>query len=59
VEEDGMGNLPERSSQCSKESRWHNETVSIHGKIMVDTVKNEMQTYSHSVIRQVTSGISI
>lgn len=59
VEKDGMSNLPERSSQSGKESRRHNQTVSIHRKIMVNTMENEMQTDTYSVVGEVAGMISI
>lgn len=38
MEENEMRNFPERSSEYEKESRRHNETVSVHGQIMVDAM---------------------
>jgi hypothetical protein len=59
VEKNGMSQLPERSSQSSEESGRHNKTVPVHGKIMVDTVKDKMKTDSYSIIGQVAGRISI
>lgn len=59
VAEDAMSYPPKRSSQKSEESGWHNKTVPIHRKIMVDTVEDEMQSDSYTVIGQIADRISI
>lgn len=53
VEEDAVGNLPERSGQCSEECRRHDKTVLVHGEVMVDTVENKVKRNSDTVIGQI------
>jgi hypothetical protein len=55
VEEDAVGNLPERSGQCGEECRRHDKTVLVHGEVMVDTVKNKVKGNSYTVIGQIAS----
>lgn len=52
VEEHCVGQLPERCSQNDEQCRWHNQSVLVHWKIVVDTVKQEVQGQADSVIRK-------
>lgn len=38
IEEDGLRQLVERYCEYHEQSRRHDESVSVHGKVMVDTV---------------------
>ena len=53
VEEDGMGELPERCSEDEEECRWHDESETVHGEIVVDAVKEEVQRERHAIVREV------
>lgn len=52
VEEDGMGQLPERGREDHEEGRRHDETVPVHRKVVVDAVEEKVGGYAHTVIRE-------
>lgn len=50
IEEDGVCKPPEGRRKNNKQSRWHHKAVLIHGKVVVNSVQEEMQGYPYSVI---------
>ena len=52
-----VGELPEGRGQRDKESWGHDQTVLVHGQIVMDSVKEEVQREAGSVIRQPPSDI--
>lgn len=50
VGKDSMGQFPERCSQDNEEGRGHHKSVFVHGQIMMDSVQQEMQSKSNSII---------
>lgn len=38
IEEDGLRQLVEWCCEYHEQGRWHDKPVSVHGKVMVDTV---------------------
>lgn len=54
-EEDCVGERPERSGKNGEKRRRHNETVFVHGQIVMDTVQREMQCDTNAVVRKVTT----
>lgn len=52
VIEDCVCQLPERSSQKHEQCRWHNKTILIHREIVVDTMKQEVQSKTDTVVRK-------
>ena len=42
VEEDGMGELPERSGQNHKQSWRHDKSIAVHGQVVVNAVEEEV-----------------
>lgn len=49
-----MSKLPERSCKSHKERGGHDKSVSIHGKIMMNAVEQEMQCDADPVVRKIT-----
>lgn len=56
VEKDGVGELPEGCGKDEEESRRHNEPVAVHGKVVMDTVEEEVERKADTVVGEV-SGI--
>jgi hypothetical protein len=54
-ENDGVCELPERCRKDDEECRWHDEPVPIHGKVVVNAVKQEVEGNGEAVIRKVTT----
>lgn len=52
-EEDGVGKLPEGSSQDDEEGGRHDKAVLVHGQVVVDAVKEEMGSNADAVIGKV------
>jgi hypothetical protein len=52
VGKEEVGELPERRGQRDKESRRHDETVLVHGQIVVHSVEQKVQCEAGSVVRQ-------
>lgn len=50
VEEDGMSQFPEWCSQNDEQSRWHDKSVFVHWQVVMNSVKEEMQRDTHSVV---------
>lgn len=50
-----MCNLPERSGQ-KNEKRWrHNQSVFVHGKIVVNAVEKEVECDSDAIVWEVAN----
>jgi len=52
IEEDGVGEVPEWRSENHEQRRRHDQAQSVHGKVMVDTVEQEVQRDSHTIVRK-------
>mgnify|MGYP001114919479 CR=1 FL=1 len=52
VEEDGVGKFPERSRQNHKQCWWHDQSITVHGQVVVNTVKEEVESQTDSVVRK-------
>lgn len=52
VEEDGMGQFPERSCQNHKQCRGHDKSIAVHGQVVVNSVEEEVQAQTNSVVRK-------
>lgn len=50
IEEDGVGEVPERRSEKYEERGRHDQAQPVHGKVMVDTVKQEVQRDGHTIV---------
>lgn len=53
VEEDEVGEPPERCCKGHKERRWHDETIFVHWKVMMNTVEDEVQRDAHTIVGEV------
>jgi hypothetical protein len=42
VEEDCVGELPEGRCECNEEGGWHDQSIFVHGKVMMDTMEEKM-----------------
>ena len=50
---EGVGQLPERTDQ-GKEQRWrHDKPILVHGEVVVNAMKGEMQSYADSIIGEI------
>ena len=58
IEEDGVGELVKGHGKNDEEGGWHDKSVFIHGKVVMDTVEEKMSRYAHSVVRQVSAGMT-
>lgn len=54
-EDDRVCELPERCRQDSEECRWHDEPVSVHGKVVVNAVEQEVEGDRDAVIGEVAA----
>lgn len=52
VEEDSMSQLPERECKDDKQCGWHNQSVLVHRKVVVDTVEQEMKGQANAIVRK-------
>jgi hypothetical protein len=50
VGDDGMRELPERSSEDKEKGWWHDEAVPVHGEVVVDAMEKEVQGYGNAVV---------
>ena len=57
VEEDGMSKLPEWGRKDNKQCWRHNKSVSVHRKIMMDTVKEEVSCNADPVVWEVVVNV--
>lgn len=53
VEEDGVGEGPERRAEDAEQGRGHDEAVLVHGEVVVNSMKQEMQRNSYSVVGKI------
>jgi hypothetical protein len=51
-EDNGMCKFPEGCGKRDEKCRWHDESVLVHREIMVDTVEEEVQCDTNTVIWQ-------
>ena len=54
VEEHGVGQLPERGGEDNKQSRWHDQPILVHRQIMMDSMEQEVESETDSVIRKIS-----
>lgn len=52
VEEDGVGKFPERSCQNHEQCWWHDQSITVHGQVVVNAVKEEVESKTDSVVRK-------
>lgn len=57
VAEDGMCQFPKWRGQHDKQRRRHDQSVLVHGKIVVDSMKQKVQSNEYAVIREVTISV--
>lgn len=48
--EDKVREVPERVSEDGKEGGWHDQTIFVHGQVMVDAVEGEVECDAHTII---------
>lgn len=53
-EEKGMSKLPERCRECYEQSRRHDESVLVHGQIMMDAMKQEVESDANTIVGKIT-----
>ena len=53
VEENEMGELPERCRENREKRRGHDEAVFVHWKVVVNAMKEEVQCNTHAVVGEV------
>lgn len=51
--EDGVGEFEEGAGEGSKEDRWHDESESVHGKVVVNAVEEEVEEEGELVVWEV------
>lgn len=49
--DDSVCKLPERCSQNNEQRGWHDQPVLIHWQVVVDAMKDEMESNPNPVIR--------
>ena len=59
VEEDSVCKLPEGCCQRGKQCGWHDESVLVHGEVVVNAVEEEMKGEGDAVVGKVTRNVSI
>lgn len=52
VEEDSMGQLPKWSCKEDKQCGWHDQSVLVHWKVVVDTMEQEVEGQTNAVVRK-------
>jgi hypothetical protein len=52
VEEHGMCKLPERSCQNHEQCWGHDQSITVHGQVVVNAVEEEVQGQTDSIIRE-------
>jgi hypothetical protein len=55
-EDDGVRELPERCCQNSEKCRRHDESVLVHGEVVMDTVEQKVEGNGGAVIGKVAMG---
>lgn len=53
VRKDGMCKMPERVSQDHKERGRHDEAILVHGEIVMNAMKQEVQRNAYTVVGQI------
>lgn len=48
-----MGEIPEGRRKCHKQSGRHDESVFVHGQIMMDTMKQEMKGDANTIVGKI------
>lgn len=56
---DGVCKLPERCGESDEQGRRHDKPVFVHGEVVVNAVKEEMQGEANAVIWQISILVSI
>ena len=51
IEEDGVCQLPEWCCKDDEQCRRHNKAISVHWKVMVDPMEQEVRGDANSIIR--------
>lgn len=59
VGEDGVCKLPERCSQGYKQGWGHDQTVLVHGQVVMNTVQQKVSGDADSVVRKVAVGATL
>lgn len=59
VAENSMRQLPEGACKNQEEGRRHHEAVLVHGQVMVDSVKEEVERDAHAVVRKIPAVLSV
>jgi hypothetical protein len=59
VEEDSVRKLPEGRRERGKQRRWHDESVFVHRKVVVDAVEEEMKGNADAVVGEVSGNVSL
>lgn len=54
-EDDKVSKLPEWRCKDDKECGWHDEAILVHGKVVVDTVKKEVEGNTDTVVWEVAA----
>lgn len=53
VKEQNMRQLPKRRCEKDEQRGWHDESVLVHGQIVVNAMQQEVQGYEDSVVREI------
>lgn len=56
IVEDCMSEFPEGCGEDDEEGGWHDEAIFVHGKVMVDAMKEKVGGDADAIIGQVPSG---
>ena len=59
VRKDCVGKFPEWSGQYEEKGGWHDESIAVHRKIVVDTVEEEVESQSDTVVREPPKNMSV
>jgi hypothetical protein len=51
VEEDCVCEFPEGCCESNEECRWHNESIFVHWKVMMNAMEKEMECEAYTVVR--------
>lgn len=54
-EDDKVSKLPEWRCKNDKERGWHDEAILVHGEVVVDTVKKEVEGNTDTVVWEVAA----
>lgn len=53
VVEDGMSEFPEWRCEDEEERRRHDEAVLVHGEVVMNAVKGEVQSNPNAIVREI------